>query len=130
MKRTLAKVLWLDSACDMAGKQLWSEACARRHIESQPEVAQSHPRTVVPCAQCHLKKIKCDKGRPCANCVKYGVRCCPKSADPDSIVQTLSGRQRPCETCRRRRVKCDKGTPCKRCLDGGVSCVYQDVHRG
>jgi hypothetical protein len=83
-KRTLKDILWLDSACDSAGQQLWKEVlqCSRRQ-NRQMEITDDVLRLMwkndriryQPCARCRIKKTTCDKQMPCISCTKYGVLC-------------------------------------------------------
>ena len=43
-------------------------------MEEQLNLARGLKR-IPPCAQCRLRKVKCDKQRPCENCQKSGVDC-------------------------------------------------------
>ena len=43
-------------------------------MEEQLNLARGFKRTP-PCTQCRLRKVKCDKRRPCENCQKSGVDC-------------------------------------------------------
>lgn len=121
LKHSLKVILWLDGACDMAGRELWSEARSqlqRRSVLS--EVGRSSP-----CAHCKARKIKCGSKRPCNHCINSGLDC--ESILPvgdRERVHIYSVRKKPCELCKRRRVRCDKGSPCQRCLNGGFNCIY------
>jgi len=35
------------------------------------------PQRVLACAQCHQRKVRCDRKFPCANCVKSHAKCIP-----------------------------------------------------
>jgi hypothetical protein len=43
-------------------------------MEDQLNLSRGFKRTP-PCAQCRLRKVKCDKQRPCESCRKSGVDC-------------------------------------------------------
>ncbi|KAI2995007.1 transcriptional regulator family: Fungal Specific TF [Aspergillus niger] len=133
VKEKLRMILWLDIACDMAGRDVWSEAHAllqkrAQRTKSVPLSPIAHQKLKAPCAHCRSKKIKCDKDDPCQNCVRSGLSCgsAGASAAFQARVHVFSMRQKPCDLCRRRRVRCDKEKPCKRCKDGGFRCVYRE----
>ncbi|RDH31635.1 hypothetical protein BDQ94DRAFT_59390 [Aspergillus welwitschiae] len=133
VKEKLRMILWLDTACDMAGRDVWSEAHALLQIRAQrtksvPSSPIAHQKLKAPCAHCRSKKIKCDKDDPCQNCVRSGLSCGSAGAGAafQARVHVFSMRQKPCDLCRRRRVRCDKEKPCKRCKDGGFRCVYRE----
>lgn len=72
LKSALISTLWLDSACDMGGRDLWREACAIIQQEPQTLVQEQDPKGPLPnrpspCGHCQKRKIKCDNGRPCRN---------------------------------------------------------------
>jgi hypothetical protein len=79
LKRTLKKMLWLDTACDDAGQQLWEEVGLWILQNNSPggniRGAESIARRPSPCQQCRQKKVRCDKKMPCANCMKNGFTC-------------------------------------------------------
>ncbi|GKZ64217.1 hypothetical protein AnigIFM50267_003679 [Aspergillus niger] len=133
VKEKLRMILWLDIACDMAGRDVWSEAHAllqkrAQRTKSVPSSPIAHQKLKAPCAHCRSKKIKCDKDDPCQNCVRSGLSCGSAGAGAafQARVHVFSMRQKPCDLCRRRRVRCDKEKPCKRCKDGGFRCVYRE----
>lgn len=121
---SLKMILWLDSACDMAGKELYSQVCSQlQKMAARLEVGRSSP-----CAHCKARKVKCGSERPCNQCVNSGLNCDLKIPDGEKrMVHVYSVRQKPCELCRRRRVRCDKGSPCQRCLNSGLDCTYADT---
>lgn len=123
LKVSLKAILWLDSACDMAGKELWSDACSQvQRMSVVSEMGASSP-----CAHCKSRKIKCEDKRPCFHCVNIGRNCESSLPVADKKrVHVFSVRKKPCELCRRRRVRCDKESPCQRCLNGGFTCTYSD----
>lgn len=134
LKSALRSTLWLDSACDMGGRDLWREACAIIQQESQTLVQEQDPKGPLPnrpspCGHCQKKKIKCDNGRPCRNCVNGELDCASNmvSIFEKKMKHVFSTRQKPCDLCRKRRVRCDKGQPCIRCSGGGFKCVYTDT---
>ncbi|KAF3939844.1 hypothetical protein ABW19_dt0205604 [Dactylella cylindrospora] len=46
----------------------------------------ANSRIKVPaCTSCHSRKIKCNKSRPCLNCVRYGVPCTSADGDEEEI---------------------------------------------
>ncbi|XRM40629.1 hypothetical protein ABZX51_003937 [Aspergillus tubingensis] len=134
VKEKLRMILWLDIACEMAGKEVWGEAHVLLQSRAQRTKSVSFPsptsnqKLKAPCGHCRSKKIKCDKDDPCQNCVKSGLSCgsAGASAAFQARVHVFSMRQKPCDMCRRRRVRCDKGKPCQRCNDGGFRCVYRE----
>ncbi|GLA75343.1 hypothetical protein AtubIFM55763_006614 [Aspergillus tubingensis] len=125
VKEKLRMILWLDIACEMAGKEVWGEAHVLLQSRAQRTKSVSFPsptsnqKLKAPCGHCRSKKIKCDKDDPCQNCVKSGLSCgsAGASAAFQARVHVFSMRQKPCDMCRRRRVRCDKGKPCQRCND-------------
>lgn len=123
MKGSLNAILWLDSACDMAGRELWNEARSEmQRISVLSEVGRSSP-----CVHCKAKKIKCESKRPCHHCVNSGLDCeFSLPVGDKKRVHIYSLRAKPCELCKRRRVRCDKGRPCQRCLNGSFDCNYAD----
>lgn len=128
VEEKLRMLLWLDSACNPAGIELWNEAYSHLQSQAQKDPAKTLLVTTLrpPCAQCRVKKVKCDRGVPCQHCTKSGLECSsdiPTRHAP-ARVHTFSTRQKPCELCQKRRVRCDKGKPCSRCADGGLKCVY------
>lgn len=53
------------------------------------------------CTACRRRKVRCDKGRPCANCVKYEVECIfpfPGRARPKPRARVLNSEKQTCET--------------------------------
>jgi Fungal Zn(2)-Cys(6) binuclear cluster domain len=132
-KQELQKVLWLDSACDMAGKLLWKEMQTLKEFEELSPQSQSSKIPVdfikndTPCGNCRVRKIKCDKRLPCQNCTKGGYLC-TLSITTDDLkpprVHLYSSRKKPCELCRQRKVKCDKQRPCQNCVKGSFTCSY------
>ncbi|GKZ89046.1 hypothetical protein AnigIFM59636_010184 [Aspergillus niger] len=133
VKEKLQMILWLDIACDMAGRDVWSEAHSllqnrAQRAKSVPLSPRANQKLKAPCAHCRSKKIKCDKDDSCQNCVRSGLSCgsAGASAAFQARVHVFSMRQKPCDLCRRRRVRCDKEKPCKRCKDGGFRCVYRE----
>jgi hypothetical protein len=88
LKQSLKRILWLDSACDKAGQQLWSEA--EQDLISPPECLtkasqtttaepparhQSLVKRELPCKQCRKRKVRCNKTMPCHNCRRFGFIC-------------------------------------------------------
>jgi hypothetical protein len=123
LKNLLMVILWLDSACDMAGRELWSEA---RSQMQRTSVLSATERSS-PCAHCKARKVKCGNERPCYHCISSGLDCQSLLPEGDKErVHVYSVRRKPCELCKRRRVRCDKGSPCQRCLNGGYDCTYAD----
>ena len=126
VKNSLKEILWLDSACNMAGKELWKETFSI--MQQQSEQPQPYSGRGSPCAHCRARKIKCSKKRPCENCTHIGLECASKI--PNRVEQRKAHvytiRQRPCDLCKKRRVRCDKGHPCQRCSNGGFSCSYKE----
>ena len=43
-----------------------------------------------PCAQCRLRKIKCDKQRPCESCRRSDIDCIYDGSHPESNVESRS----------------------------------------
>lgn len=121
LKASLKAILWLDSVCDMAGRELWSEVRSQMQRTSVLfEVGRSSP-----CAHCKARKIKCESKRPCHHCINSGLNCESLLLVGDKKrVHIYSVREKPCDLCKRRRVRCDKGSPCQRCLKGGFDCIY------
>jgi hypothetical protein len=131
LKSALKSTLWLDSACDMGGRDLWREACAIIPDASQTPVQEQDSQDPFsnrpsPCGHCQKRKIKCDNERPCRNCVDGELDCASKNVSnlERKMKHVFSTRQKPCDLCRKRRVRCDKGQPCTRCSGGGFKCVY------
>jgi hypothetical protein len=88
IKQSLKRILWLDSACDRAGKQLWSEveqglpSSPRYLAKASPlptpelsEKTQASVRREVPCRRCRKRRVRCDKIMPCQNCRRHGSVC-------------------------------------------------------
>lgn len=125
-KTRLKKVLWLDLACDMAGRLLWNEVQTLKTLQDVKSFPAS-PESRSPCGQCQARKIRCDKLFPCQNCTRTGYKC-SQSIDSDEMrpprVHIYSSRKRPCELCRQRKVKCDKQQPCRNCMKGNFTCTY------
>lgn len=125
-KNRLKNFLWLDIACDMAGKLLWNDLQILKHLQD----ANPFPTTLEsrsPCGQCQARKIRCDKLFPCQNCTRAGYEC-SESIDIGDLrpprVHIYSSRKRPCGLCRQRKVKCDKQKPCQNCAKGNFACTY------
>ena len=140
LKQALKATLWLDSACDRAGEQLWTEVMALMSAttERQPVpmlTANSHVKALYQrdfciCQQCRQRKIKCDKGNPCRNCVMGGFNCSYVKDAGNMTLQRLPGvsrREQPCHKCRQRKIKCDKQTPCRNCVKDRSVCFYAPV---
>lgn len=124
LKGSLKMILWLDSACDMAGKELYAQLCS----QLQRMAVRSEAGRLSPCAHCKARKVKCGSERPCNHCLNFGLNCDLRIPDSEKRRGHIySVRRKPCELCRRRRVRCDKGSPCQRCLDSGLDCTYADI---
>lgn len=125
-KTRLKKFLWLDLACDMAGRLLWNEVETLRALQDVDTYATTLEGRS-PCGQCQARKIRCDKLFPCQNCIRGGYKC-SQSVDSGDLrpprVQIYSSRKRPCELCRQRKIKCDKQQPCQNCTKGNFGCTY------
>lgn len=121
-KSRLKSFLWLDIACDMAGRLLWNELQTLKQSQGV-----SPPESRSPCGQCQTRKIKCDKMYPCQNCARGGYKC-SQLIDTGDLrpprVHIYSSRKRPCELCRQRKVKCDKQQPCQNCAKRNFACTY------
>ncbi|KAJ4864457.1 fungal specific transcription factor domain-containing protein [Trichoderma breve] len=52
-------------------------------------VLQSSSRGTRSCEGCYQRKIRCDRGVPCANCSRHGMTCVYPTRDPDAA-------QKPC----------------------------------
>ncbi|PYH98272.1 hypothetical protein BO71DRAFT_64268 [Aspergillus ellipticus CBS 707.79] len=130
-RRSLREFLWLDSACDMAGKQFWTQVypLVREKATAESESAQPPLKNMTPCTQCKAKRIRCDKGIPCEHCTKSGFSCSSQTTPTQkpARVHVFSSRGKPCTICKTRKLKCDKKKPCGRCIAGGWDCVYQDA---
>lgn len=125
-KTRLKNFLWLDIACDMAGRLLWNELQTLKQIQdANPFRATLECRS--PCGQCQARKIRCDKLFPCQHCTRAGYECSQSINIGDlrpPRVHIYSSRKRPCELCRQRKVKCDKQQPCQNCAKGNFACTY------
>jgi hypothetical protein len=44
---------------------------------TSPLLAATRPSRVLACLLCQQRKVKCDRGFPCANCVRAQVQCVP-----------------------------------------------------
>lgn len=79
----LREIVWLDSACNHAGQQLWDElgdfASGRSNIQSEQTSYlleyKALPGRNPPCNRCRIRKTKCDRRNPCQNCEKAGFNC-------------------------------------------------------
>lgn len=125
-KTRLKKFLWLDLACDMAGRFVWNELQILKQLQDV-DVFRATTEGRSPCGQCQARKVKCDKQLPCQNCISGGYTC-SQSIDTSDLrmprVHIYSSRKRPCELCRQRKVKCDKKHPCQHCIKGDFTCTY------
>ncbi|PWY92641.1 hypothetical protein BO70DRAFT_15725 [Aspergillus heteromorphus CBS 117.55] len=130
-RNMLREFLWLDSACDMSGKQFWTQVypLIGQSIETESQPTQLPHKNMSPCNQCKAKRIRCDKGVPCENCAKGGFRCSSQTlpTDKPARVHVFTVRGKPCKICKMRKLKCDKQNPCGRCVAGGWTCVYEHV---
>jgi hypothetical protein len=125
-KTRLKNFLWLDIACDLAGRLLWNELQGLKQLLNLNSLPAT-PESRSPCGQCQARKIKCDKLFPCQNCDRGGYKCSPLTGTGDSRpprVHIYSSRKKPCELCRQRKVKCDKQQPCQNCTKGNLTCAY------
>jgi hypothetical protein len=125
-KIRVKKFLWLDIACDLAGRLLWNDLQTLKQLQSLNSLPAT-PEDRSPCGQCQARKIKCDKMYPCQNCARGGYKCSQLITTGNlrpPRVHIYSSRKRPCELCRQRKVKCDKQQPCQNCFKGNFICTY------
>ncbi|PYH43923.1 Zn(II)2Cys6 transcription factor domain-containing protein [Aspergillus saccharolyticus JOP 1030-1] len=120
---------WLACACDNAGERLWEEA---HHIDLDPatDTPGSHRYTTrpQPCVHCSRRRVRCDKTRPCRNCVKHGLTCEYKPSRLGEGRETpTTAKTQVCRQCRQRKVKCNGQRPCQACQNMRVSCSNEDA---
>lgn len=58
----------------------------KRGYNPQPRVRRRN-RLITSCLECRRRKLKCDKGQPCANCVKISRQCVFIASGLDSDAQ-------------------------------------------
>ncbi|KAJ4984509.1 fungal specific transcription factor domain-containing protein [Stagonosporopsis vannaccii] len=63
-----------------------STANERKSENAQPRVRRRN-RIISSCLECRRRKLKCDKGQPCANCVKVSRQCLFISPSFDAAAQ-------------------------------------------
>jgi len=67
------------------------------------------------CLPCRQSKRKCDRGRPCQQCVQKGLE--------ERCRDTQEMRMLACRACYVRKLKCDKIKPCRHCVNKGIPCI-------
>ncbi|RAK95934.1 Cys6 transcription factor domain-containing protein [Aspergillus ibericus CBS 121593] len=138
LRQSLQTILWLDSACDAAGEQLWTEAQelrpwrparpvpARPTYGTQLDDVQGPRRREPPCTPCRNRGVRCNKGLPCQTCVRHGIRCSYGARDAVVVparVHVFSMRRQPCQLCKQRKVRCERQRPCQSCVKAGLTCI-------
>lgn len=94
-------------------------------------IVKKRDRKILSCTQCRDRKLKCDKGRPCARCEEIGEDCVyihNASELQQAPKRNVKKRKRPisvCWTCRERKIPCDKAQPCTPCTKSGFECIYK-----
>lgn len=70
------------------------------------------------CDRCRERKTRCQGGRPCNTCVRFGQLCSHKKPPP---------RGRACLTCSRRHKMCDRNKPvCGNCFQYSKVCRWSE----
>ena len=88
LRQALRRILWLDIACDKAGRELWDEVVqdltsTQGSLTKELQAATAEPsyRNKVqvgrkpPCMRCRKRRVRCDKAMPCHNCRTRGFTC-------------------------------------------------------
>jgi hypothetical protein len=59
---------------------------AERRAQNPPPRVRRRNRLITSCLECRRRKLKCDKGQPCANCTKNSRQCVfiASGLDPDA----------------------------------------------
>lgn len=107
----------------MAKVQKRSSTSSDNGHSFQESSSQSYKVGARSCKACHQRKVRCDRGVPCANCSKYGFTCVYPSGLNDVVtrksptLQDISNRLERLETLLSRF--CDNSQVTKESFDGG-----------